>query len=301
VPATASNAVESPVERKSSGFWFLLKTARPGLWATSVWFYLLPLGGRHVFHLPGFWLGLLYVTFPLGLILYGWNDIADAECDRLNARKGTFLFGARGSSEQLRSLPLAIAGVQILFAVLFSTITGSRVLVWFLALAACTAIYNLPRYGLKCHPPFDILNQAAYLLVFVLSSWLNHVPELRWPAMAFGALFAMHSHVFGEIMDIEPDRMSQRTTTATVIGPIAAKLLIAVMLAIESLLVDKSFHDIWISAALAWGAVWFLLDATLLWRERAYSLNAMRFFMWVWNAVAIGSMPWVWSTASLTH
>jgi 4-hydroxybenzoate polyprenyltransferase len=145
VPAPAANAVESAVERKSSGFWFLLKTARPGLWATSVWFYLLPLGGRHVFHLPGFWLGLLYVTFPLGLILYGWNDIADAEADRLNPRKGTFLFGARGSSEQLRSLPLAIAGVQTLFAVVFSTIAGSRVLVWFLALAACTAIYNLPR------------------------------------------------------------------------------------------------------------------------------------------------------------
>ena len=300
MPATAANALEPAVERTSSGFWFLIKTARPGLWATSVWFYLLPLGGRHVFHLAGFWLGLLYVTFPLGLLLYGWNDIADAEADRVNPRKGTFLFGARGSSRQLRSLPLAIAGVQALFAVVFSTLIGHRALLWFLALAACTAIYNLPRYGLKCHPPFDILNQAGYLLVFVLSSWLNHVPELRWSAMTFGALFAMHSHVFGEIMDIEPDRLSQRKTTATVIGAIPAKLLIVVMLAIESVLVYKSFHDLWITAALGAAAVWFLLDATVLWRERAYSLRAMRVFMLVWNAVAIGSMPWVWSTASLT-
>ena len=54
-------------------------------------------GSRHVFHSAGFWLGLLYVTFPLGLIIYGWNDIADADIDSFNPRKGTFLFGARGS------------------------------------------------------------------------------------------------------------------------------------------------------------------------------------------------------------
>lgn len=299
--ATAPNAIELAVERSTSRFAFLVKTARPGLWATSVWFYLLPLGRRHVFHHAGFWLGLLYVTLPLGLILYGWNDIADAQVDRLNPRKGTFLFGARGSREQLRRLPLAIAVIQAIFAAVFSIMLGPRILLWFLALTACTAVYNLPRFGLKCHPPFDILNQAGYLLVFVLSSWLNHVPQLSWPAMLFGALFAMHSHVFGEIMDIEPDRRSQRSTTATVVGAISAKLLISVMLAIECLVVYRSFHDLWISAALGCGTVWFLLDAALLWRERPYSLSEMRVFMFFWNAIAIGSMGWVWSTASLTH
>jgi len=112
VAATASNAVASAVERSTSQASFLLKTSRPGLWATSVWFYLLPLGRHQVFHRTGFWLGLLYVTLPLGLLLYGWNDIADAEVDHLNPRKGTFLFGARGSREQLRRLPLGIALLQ---------------------------------------------------------------------------------------------------------------------------------------------------------------------------------------------
>ena len=299
--ATAPKTLELATERRTSRLAFLIKTARPGLWATSVWFYLLPLGRRHVFHQAGFWLGIVYVTLPLGLILYGWNDIADAEVDRLNPRKGTFLFGARGSREQLRRLPFEIALLQVIFAVLFSILVGPRILLWFLAVIAFTAVYNLPRFGLKSRPPFDILNQAGYLLVFVLSSWLNHVPELRWPAMLFGALFAMHSHVFGEIMDIEPDRRSQRSTTATVVGPIPAKLLISAMLAIESWVVYHSFHDLWISGALGCGAVWFLLDAGLLWRERPYSLREMRVFMLVWNGVAIGSMGWVWSTASLAH
>ena len=280
---------------------FLIKAARPGLWATSVWFYMLPLGRRQVFHHAEFWLGIVYVTFPLGLTIYGWNDIADAEIDRFNPRKGTFLFGARGSRDELRRLPWYIAAVQAAFAAVLASMVGPRILIWFAALAGFTAIYNLPRYGLKSHPPFDILNQAAYLLVFVLSSWLNHAPQLRWPAMLFGALFAMHSHVFGEVMDIGPDRLSGRRTTATDIGAIRSKLLIATMLVGESFLIYKWIADFWITGALAFGAVWFLLDALVFWRDRPYTLIQMRIFLLGWSAIALASMEWVWSTARFTR
>ena len=298
-PVTANP--KSAVGRRFSDLAFAIKASRPGLWSTAVWFYLLPVGRRQVFHDAAFWLGLIYVTLPLGLIIYGWNDIADVDIDCFNPRKGTFLFGARGTSEQLRRLPLEIAVVQATFALIFLHLEGFRILSWFAALILLTAIYNLPRYGLKSHPPFDILNQAGYLLVFVLSSWLNRAPQLRWPAMAFGALFAMHSHVFGEIMDIEPDRLSGRRSTASVIGVIPSKLLISSMLFLEALLVWKFFSDIWISAALTFGGFWFLADATVIWRSRPYSLAQMRFFMLAWNAIALGSMGWVWQTASLAR
>ncbi|PYV61567.1 MAG: hypothetical protein DMG95_11940 [Acidobacteria bacterium] len=256
---------------------------------------------RHVFHSAAFWLGLLYVTFPLGLIIYGWNDIADADIDSFNPRKGTFLFGARGSHEQLRRLPMQIALVQAVFASIFVYLDGARILLWLLGLVLFTAIYNLPRYGLKSHPPFDILNQAGYLLVFVLSSWLNHTPQLRWPAMLFGALFAMHSHVFGEIMDIDPDRASGRCTTATVIGVISSKMLVCALLLLEAGLVWKFFGDFWISGALLFGVLWFLFDALVLWRDRPYRLIQMRVFMLGWNAIALASIPWVWRTATLAR
>ena len=295
----ATLAAELAVRRRLSVIAFTIQASRPGLWATAVWFYLLPLGRRHVLHETGFWFGLVYVTFPLGLIIYGWNDVADAEVDRFNPRKGTFLFGARGSHAQLARLPLQILVVQTIFAAIFFFLDGPREFLWFAILAVFTAVYNLPRYGFKSRPPLDILNQAGYLLVFVLSSWLNHVPQLRWPAMLFGALFAMHSHVFGEIMDIEPDRVSGRRTTATLIGTVPSKLLICGMLALEFLIVRIYFHDVWISGALAFGVMWFLLDALFLWRSRPYSLVQMRIFMLGWNAIALGSMGWVWSTATL--
>jgi 4-hydroxybenzoate polyprenyltransferase len=301
VATTAPVQTKRVSSRHFSSLAFIIKASRPGLWLTAVWFYLLPLGQRNVFHSVGFWLGLIYVTLPLGLIIYGWNDIADAEIDRFNPRKGTFLFGARGSDEQLRRLPMQIALVQAISAAIFLYLNGARILPWFAALIAFTGIYNLPCYGLKSHPPFDILNQAGYLLVFVLSSWLNHAPQLRWPAMLFGAMFAMHSHVFGEILDIEPDRASGRRTTATVIGAIPSKVLICGMLLAEAVLVWKYFGDLWTSGALLFGVLFFLADALVIWRGRPYNIGQMRLFMLGWNAIALASMPWVWRAASLAR
>ena len=96
-----------PGKRRGRNGRSLMKVARPGFWTTSLWFYLLPLGQQHVFGSWTFWLGCFYVTFPLGLLIYGWNDLVDAETDRLNPRKGNFLFGARPDDAQLAALARA--------------------------------------------------------------------------------------------------------------------------------------------------------------------------------------------------
>ncbi len=260
---------------------------------------MLPLSQRDVFHSVAFWLGVLYVSFPMGLLLYGWNDIVDYEADRVNPRKGTFLFGARGTPEQLRRLPLRIALVQVPFAIAFSFLAGPRMLLCFAGMIAAAGLYNWPRYGFKARPPLEILNQAGYLFVFLLSSWMNGVPLLPWAAMLFGALFAMHSHLFGEVMDLEPDRTAGRRTTATVIGRVPAKLLMAVLMLLEAGLVVSFFGAKELAGFLLVSAAWFVVDATVIWRSRPYSSSQMRFFMLAWNAIALISMPWIWSQASL--
>src|SRR2546423_11905523 len=235
---------------------FTLQASRPGLWLTAIWFYMLPLGGRNLFHSAPFWLGLAYVTFPMGLLLYGWNDYVDFDVDRLNPRKGSFLFGARGSMEQLRKLPLRIVLVQAPFILASCYFGGLRMLLCFAGTGMAAAVYDSPAYGFLSRPPLEILNQAGYLFVFLLSSWVNHVPQLRWPAWLFGALFAMHGHVFGEIMDLEPDHSSGRRTTAVAIGRVRAKLLISLLLAVETVLLYVFFRDlVWTGFLLA-SALW---------------------------------------------
>ena len=280
---------------------YLVQVSRPGLWSTTALFYLLPLGRADFTHSGRLWLGLLFVLFPLGLLLYGVNDLADAEADQLNPRKGTYMFGSRGGREQLAALKWQIVVAQLPFLAAFFLLVGPRILGWYGILLLAVGIYNAPRFGWKGNPPFDVLIQASYLLVFVLSSWLNNAPQLPWQTFLFGALFAMHSHVFGEVMDIEPDHLSGRKTTATVIGRVTAKFLIVALLAVETLLVRLCFHDWIVAGFLALGAVWFAVDATLLWKERKYRPEEMRLFLWGWNIAALLGIFWNWAQGTLTH
>jgi 4-hydroxybenzoate polyprenyltransferase len=279
---------------------FLLQVSRPGFWATTALFYMMPLGRGIRFDSLRFWLGLLYVLLPLGLLLYGSNDIVDTETDGMNPRKGTFLFGSRGAAEQLSALKWKIVVVQAPFLATFYFILGPRVLFWFAAILAAVFLYNASPFAWKGRPPFDVLIQSSYLLIFVLSSWINQVPQLPWPTFAFGAMFAMHSHIFGEVLDVEPDQAARRRTTATFLGRVPSKFLIAAFLAVESLLVLRYFGDAAIVGFLALGAFWFLLDATVFWRNRNYSPFEMRLFMLGWNAVALAGILWNWHNSSLT-
>ncbi len=132
---------------------FLVKAARPGFWLTSIWFYLVPVGGRQVLDQAEFWLGLVYVSFPLGLLIYGWNDVVDFDVDRFNPRKGTYLFGARGTPERLARLPWRMALVQVPFAILFTLLLGPKALAWFAALIVATAVYNCQPFAFKGRLP----------------------------------------------------------------------------------------------------------------------------------------------------
>ncbi len=301
--AEAAQASPSVATRQQAHSYavFLLQVSRPGLWSTTALFYLMPLGHADFLHVGKLWLGLFFVLLPLGLVLYGVNDIVDAENDSLNPRKGTFMFGSRGAREQLAALKWHIVVVQLPFVGLFYYFIGPRILWWYALLLLAVGIYNAPGVAWKGRPPFDVLIQASYLLVFVLSSWLNNVPQLPWQTLLFGALFAMHSHIFGEVMDIEPDRLTGRRTTATVIGRVRAKFLIAAFLCIEAGLVWIYFRDWIITGFLAVGAIWFLVDATLLWKDRSYSPKEMRLFLWGWNGAALLGMFWSWTHGTLTH
>jgi len=279
---------------------WLLKVSRPGFWLTSTWFYLLPVGGRVVWDHWTFWLGLFYITLPLGLLIYGWNDAGDLDNDRANPRKDTFLFGARLNAAQIAALPRWIAITNFPFVLLFGFLLGAKSFAWWVVLFVATAIYNARHVGTKGRPGVDLLNQSAYVLVFVMSSWLNHAPQLPWFTFVFGALFAMHSHLLGEVMDHRVDLIAGRRTTAGVLGVMPAKFLIASLLALEALLIWSCVRDPWISAALVLGATFFVLDGALLWRARPYTNRQMRLAFLGWNAAALASIPWVWRTATLT-
>lgn len=272
---------------------FLLKVSRPGLWFPTVWLYLLPLAGRPLGETPAFWLGLFAVTFPLNLVVYGWNDLVDRETDRLNPRKDSWLFGARGTGPQLDRLPVSLAVVGLGVLAALAAVSGPAVLPIGAAIAAFCWAYNHPTRGLRGVPPGDLLCQVGYLLTVALSCVVNDAPSPSLATWAYLAPFCAQAQLIGEVMDIGPDRAAGRATTATVLGSGHARLLIIGVVSAEILVLGGVFGD-WLFAG-GMGALlaWLVLDRFWLFRTGEYTVTQMKWLGVAGNAAAVASIAYV--------
>ncbi len=268
----------------------IVKVSEVGAWPTHLWFYVLPFATRDLFGSPAFWVGCVYACFPLGLLLYGWNDIGDAESDQLNDRKDSWIFGARPDRDLLRVLPIWITVVQIPFVVVMVLLAGWKMVAWMAAVLVVNYTYNNLKF--KSLPVVDLLNQVGYLLIFVMASWLCDVPQLNWPAMAFSALFAMQSHLFGQLMDLDADGKAGRRSTAILLTVTPAKLLLVGIMLAEVVIAAGYFRSPVVAWFMASGATFFFVDALL--GPRRYPTWFTKLFFLLWNLIVLATMHWVW-------
>lgn len=191
-----------------------LKVSRPGLWFQTLWLYLLPTAQNiHYLQSYDFWLGFLYVLFPLNFLVYGLNDMADWKIDQKNPRKDSYLFGAKIRPKDFKFLLGTMLCTQVPFWILI-LLRQEKLGYIFLAILIVNILYNLPKWGLRSHPPFELLNQLGYLLLLPFSIMLNQTATLPWPTFCYLVLFCTHSHLMGEIMDVVPDKQTGRKTSA---------------------------------------------------------------------------------------
>ena len=279
---------------------FYLKVSRPGLWFVTVWLYLLPTGQMtEIWTSIPFWLGIFYVTFPLNFLVYGWNDMVDFETDKLNPRKDSFWFGARGTKEQLANLwkPMLIS--QLLIGPVLLYYVGWPMVWLLLNFVVINGLYNLPEGGLRGRPPLELLCQIGYVMIVPFSMYLNETTEVPWQTYFYLLLFAWQSHLIGEVMDIEPDRQSGRKTTATILGMKNTKLVIIAIVLVEVFLLFYVFKTYIFGGMLAIGLLWLLLDLFLIYKTKTYSVGQMKLFGLVSNLVALASMGYVWYSGCL--
>lgn len=278
----------------------LLKVSRPGLWFATIWLYLLPTSQQpDILNSIPFWLGLLYVTFPLNLLVYGWNDIVDFSADKFNPRKDNFLFGAKENQVYLNQLWKKILIVQLIFLPPLIYFGGINFVFLFITFCIINGLYNLPERGLRAMPPLELLCQIGYLLLVPLSQLINNTPSLSTMSYGYLILFAFQSHLIGEVMDIGPDKLAGKKTTATIIGIKNTKLFIILLVALEVLILFYHFHDYIFGGMLAVGLLWLLFDLLILNKAKTYTLNEMKIFGYGSNLLAIASMTYVWWTGCL--
>lgn len=271
-----------------------LKISRPGLWFPTIWIYLVPFADKDNFweSLP-FWIGIVFVTFPLNYLVYGLNDFNDVHADAVNPRKGNYLFGARASKERLKFLLWRIAVVNIPFFIVLTYYGGFPMLGLLVLMVLVNMAYNFEPFRLKEKPPFEILIQVGYVLTVFFSIMLNDLDPLPWQTLVYLGLFAFQAHIAGEIMDIEPDIRAGKKTTATLLGRKKTKFLMMVLLLCESFLVWFWFKDYVLSCFLGMFSIWLILDIFIFFGNRPYTLSQMKFFGYAINVSALASMIWV--------
>ena len=234
----------------------LLKASRPGWWLVTFWMYILPTAQQSaVFSTWRFWLGLLYCTLPLNMLVYVWNDFADYDYDRKNLRKDSYLYGAKASRADLALLLSWTFWMQLPSALILTLADLNsndapagfevlRVPVWF---ALCgfgvNGLYNHPRTRLSERPPFDLLAPAGYLTVGLLSSWLNRTPAMTNFFWLYNLLLVMQTQVWAQLVDIHVDEAAGRITTAVRLGVTRTRLLLGAVLAAESVYVWANTAD----------------------------------------------------------
>jgi 4-hydroxybenzoate polyprenyltransferase len=277
----------------------LLKISRPGLWFQTLWLYALPLAAGADWSQPGPYLGLLYVTYPLNALVYGWNDLVDVDIDAQNPRKDSWLFGARATAQDLRFSLRLNAVLQVIFAALFTILSGPSALLLMAGIVAVNATYNARIGGLRGRPPFDLINPLGYLLVVQLAVQVAGVPAVPWQALVYLALFCLQAQLIGEVMDYWPDLASGRVTSATRLGVRPSKLIITGVVAIEAALLWFAFADWLLASMLAFGTLWLLADLLILWRDRQYTRHEYTLAGLGMNAAGLISMAWVFYTGSL--
>ena len=279
-----------------------LKISRPGLWFPTIWIYVLPLGGQfEKLHHPIFWIGLVFVCFPLNFFVYSLNDLGDIKADALNKRKGNFLFGAKADKPTLKKAARASSILLAAFMLYFAFVADWKMLVLFALMALFNIIYNFEPLRIKSRPPFELAIQIAYILTAVFSSYLNDVALIPWQAFIYLCFFCFQAHLAGEIMDIEPDKLAGKTTTALKLGRQKSKLLMILLLTIEVYILSCWFQDYVLALILGLFALWLLFDIFLVFKNKEYSLNQMILFGYGMNAMGIASMLWVLYSGKLLH
>lgn len=263
---------------------------------------MVPVGFQpHFWEKPLFWAGLFFVTFPLNFLVYGLNDFTDGKADSLNPRKGNYLFGARLSKKELENVPKYALFVIAPFLAFFSYIAGFEMFILLMFMIVFNIIYNFKPFRIKERPPFEILIQVGYVFTALFSILLNNFEMLPWQTLLYLTLFAFQAHIAGEIMDIEPDRVAGKKTTATLIGRKKAKFLMLLLLLIEGYILKFWFNDRVLSSFLIGFALWLLLDIFIFFKGKPYSLTQMKFFGIAINILAILSMVWVLYSGNLLH
>jgi 4-hydroxybenzoate polyprenyltransferase len=154
-----------------------------------------------------------YFLLPANVLLYGVNDVFDADVDAENPKKEGREVRYGGD----RGVVAAVVATGLLGLVTFA-VTPPVAWPWLAGFFALAVEYSAPPFRFKTTPFLDSLSNGLYVLpgIAAYAAVSGAAPPI--PAVVGGWLWTMAMHTFSAIPDIEPDRTAGIRTTATALG-----------------------------------------------------------------------------------
>ena len=176
-----------------------------------------------------------YFLLPANVLLYGVNDIFDADVDSQNPKKADKEAPWQGDRPVLAAVVASgLLGVGLL------ALTPPAAWPWLVGFLILAIQYSAPPLRFKTTPILDSVSNGLYILPGIAAYVV--VAGSQPPALAVAGawLWTMGMHTFSAIPDIEPDRAAGIRTTATLLGERQTYGYVA---------------GCWIAAAVAFGSV----------------------------------------------
>ena len=155
----------------------------------------------------------VYFLVPANVLLYGVNDVFDADIDAVNPKKEDR--EARWTGDRL---VLAFVIASGLLGVGLFAITPTGAWPWLVGFFLLAVGYSAPPARFKTTPFLDSLSNGLYVFPGIAAYVTVSGGQPPVAAVAGAWLWTMGMHTFSAIPDIEPDRAAGIQTTATVFG-----------------------------------------------------------------------------------
>lgn len=194
-------------------------------------------------------LGAGFFTLPMGLIVYGLNDIADRESDAMNPRKG----GAEGAILQpleTKRLLVIILVAAALCTSVFCLTKQYGLLIATLVIYLFAYLYSLKPIRLKARPGLDSLSNGILVgSIFMAGCWAKvrgtHLPAPPVLLLAATIVCTAGYHALTTVMDYATDKASGDRTIGVAFGKTTTPLLSAMAFLVSALLLAR--QSPWVS------------------------------------------------------
>jgi lycopene elongase/hydratase (dihydrobisanhydrobacterioruberin-forming) len=241
----------------------LAVVSRPAAWVPATLVYT---GGVTIDSRAGMtwstWTGLVFVTMPMGLIVFGANDIADIKSDALNIRKGG-AWGAIVQATESRLISRAAAACAIVFFLLSLASQHYLAALSILGISVFAWAYSVKPVRLKARPISDSLSNGFWVVCMFCSGYYSSTIALpsNFPAVHILIVLLLCGaavHALTTLLDYEVDKVAGDTTIGILLGQQRTLALAAALFAICFFMVSNPVLMIYFGVVVAMALIAFL-------------------------------------------